>query len=117
MTDAGGLGTLAFGYLSAADAVERLAATRALTAGPFGVNVFVPGTPYADRDALEQLRTRLRADPLVPTEPGVARYDDDAFAAKVDLLVDSPSPSSPSRSGRRRPRWCPRCTTWGPRCG
>ncbi len=90
VTDAGGLGTLAFGYLSASDAASRLASTRALTSGPFGVNVFVPGTPYADRAALDRFRDRLLADPLVPAEPGEARYDDDAFDAKVALLVAEP---------------------------
>ena len=90
VTEAGGLGTLAFGYLSAADAAARLAATRGLTGGPIGVNVFVPSTPYADVDALARFRDRLVADPLVPTEPGAARYDEDAFDDKVDLLVAEP---------------------------
>ena len=91
VTDAGGLGTLAFGYLSAAHAADRLTALRRLTGGPFGVNVFVPGTPYADRAALDRFRERLLDDPLVPTGLGEARYDDDAFAAKVDLLLAEPA--------------------------
>lgn len=88
--DAGGLGTLAFGYLSAADAAARLAALRRLTGGPFGVNLFVPGAPYADAEDLAAFRAALLADPAVPTEPGAARYDDDAFDAKVELLVADP---------------------------
>jgi nitronate monooxygenase len=90
VTEAGGLGTLAFGYLSRDHAAERLAATRGLTDGPFGVNVFVPGTPYADRAALDRFRSALHADQMVPTEPGEARYDDDSFAAKLGLLVAEP---------------------------
>lgn len=90
VTDAGGLGTLAFGYLSAADASARLASLRGLTAGPFGVNLFVPSTPYDDAAALDAFRTALVADPAVPTEPGEARYDDDAFDAKVALLLAEP---------------------------
>jgi nitronate monooxygenase len=90
VTEAGGLGTVAFGYLSVEQAAERLAATRALTSGPFGVNVFVPGTPYADRAALDRFRDRLVADPWVPTKPGEARYDDDAFDAKVALVAAEP---------------------------
>jgi nitronate monooxygenase len=90
VTEAGGLGTLAFGYLGLDQAAERLAATRRLTVGPFGVNVFVPGTPHPDVAALRRFRERLVADPLVPTEPGEARYDDDAFDAKVALLVAEP---------------------------
>ncbi len=90
VTEAGGLGTLAFGYLGSDHAADRLAATRRLTGGPFGVNVFVPATPYADAAALTRFRERVAADPLVPTQPGEPRYDDDAFADKVDLLVADP---------------------------
>ena len=48
VTDAGGLGTLAFGYLSAVDAADRRTALRRPTAGPFGVNLFGPGVPSGD---------------------------------------------------------------------
>ena len=47
VSNAGGLGFLAAGYLSADALAERIAATRALTDKPFGVNLFVPG-PRAD---------------------------------------------------------------------
>lgn len=90
VSDAGGLGTLALGYLSVADAATRLDAVRALTSAPVGVNLFVPGEPYADRAALDAFRDRLAADPSLPGEPGEARYDDDAFDAKVALLVGEP---------------------------
>jgi nitronate monooxygenase len=43
ITGAGGLGFLAAGYLTAEALRERIAATRALTDRPIGVNVFVPG--------------------------------------------------------------------------
>jgi nitronate monooxygenase len=92
VTEAGGLGTLALGYLSAGQTAERLAATRGLTEGPFGVNVFVPGSPYAGTAALTAYREALLADPQVPTEPGAPRFDDDAFADKVALLRDDPVP-------------------------
>ena len=47
VSEAGGLGFLAAGYLTAAALEERIAKTRALTSRPFGVNLFVPG-PRAD---------------------------------------------------------------------
>ena len=40
-TNAGGLGFLAAGYLSADALAERITAARALTSGPLGVNLFV----------------------------------------------------------------------------
>jgi nitronate monooxygenase len=90
VTNAGALGTLAFGYLSADQAAQRLAATRRLTGGPIGVNVFVPGTAYPVPDDLTRFRDRLLADPSITTEPGSPRFDDDAFPAKIDLLCADP---------------------------
>src|SRR3954469_18758230 len=51
--DAGGLGFLAAGYLTAERLAEQIAETWALTSRPFGVNLFVPAgansypSPYA----------------------------------------------------------------------
>src|SRR5206468_8182893 len=48
-TNAGGLGFVAAGYLTAEVLAERLTAARGLTSGPIGANLFVPqpsaGTP------------------------------------------------------------------------
>lgn len=48
--DAGGLGFLAAGYRTPREVAEQMAATRALTDAPFGVNVFVPSLSPADAD-------------------------------------------------------------------
>ncbi|WP_194834008.1 nitronate monooxygenase [Nocardia sp. XZ_19_369] len=85
VTEAGGFGLLAAGYLSAHDTAARITATRAATDAPFGVNLFVPGpaTP-ADRYAgylAELARTH---------SVGEAKYDTDDWAAKLDLLVADP---------------------------
>jgi nitronate monooxygenase len=42
VSNAGGLGFLAGGFVTAQKLAESLAAARALTSGPLGVNVFVP---------------------------------------------------------------------------
>lgn len=99
--DAGGLGFLAAGYLSA----ERLAAAIAevwdATSRPFGVNLFVPATAntYAvapgaltGRDraaAVAAYRDALAVDAQsVGVEPGEPRPgDDDDWDRKVDLVV------------------------------
>lgn len=90
VTNAGGLGTLAFGYLGPDQAAERLSATRRLTDGPIAVNVFVPGTAYPNEGDLTRFHDRLRADSRIATQPGAPRFDDDAFAAKIDLLCADP---------------------------
>ena len=43
VSEAGGLGFLAAGYLTADALGDRIAQARALTRAPLGVNVFVPG--------------------------------------------------------------------------
>jgi nitronate monooxygenase len=88
-TNAGGLGFVAAGYLTAEVFAERLAAARGLTSGPIGANLFVPqpsaGTPedidlYANSLAPEAAR--------YGTQLGEPRFDDDHWAAKIDVLLD-----------------------------
>jgi nitronate monooxygenase len=83
--DAGALGFLAAGYKTPGAMAAEIGAVRAATAEPFGVNVFVPGTPYPDADALASYLSSLgQADD--------ATWDDDAFDAKVAALLADPLP-------------------------
>ncbi|WP_026213454.1 nitronate monooxygenase [Mycolicibacterium hassiacum] len=86
---AGALGFLAGGYLSAPVFAERIRAARALTTGPVGANVFVPQPSAGTPEALARYAATLR--PLAErygVEPGEPRYDDDDWAAKLDVLTD-----------------------------
>jgi nitronate monooxygenase len=86
---AGALGWLAAGYKTPEAMAAEIAAVRAATAEPFGVNVFVPGTPYPDRRALARY-----LDSLGPGR-GDASWDDDGFDGKVAaLLADPPAVTS-----------------------
>jgi nitronate monooxygenase len=91
VSNAGGLGFMAIGYLSAEAASERIEATRALTDAPFGVNVFAPGGGPADAAAyasyLDALRAWSDARGLPLGEPA---YSDDAFTEKVGALIARP---------------------------
>jgi nitronate monooxygenase len=66
----------------------EISAVRAATAEPFGVNVFVPGTPAADPEALARYLNSLRA----AGPAGEATWDDDGFEAKVAALLADPPP-------------------------
>ncbi len=81
---AGVLGFLAAGYKTPEAMAAEITAVRAATAEPFGVNVFVPGTPYPDSGAL--------AGYLGSLGPGLggASWDDDRFGGKVAALLADP---------------------------
>jgi nitronate monooxygenase len=81
---AGALGWLAAGYKTPEAVAAEITAVRAATAGPFGVNVFVPGTPYPDR--------RTLAGYLDSLGPGLgdASWDDDGFDGKIAVLLADP---------------------------
>lgn len=87
VSQAGGLGFLAAGYKPVEAVSEEVAAVRAATEQPFGVNVFAPPRAPADRDAVARYAARLvgeaeRQGAIL----GDARSDDDAFEAKLALL-------------------------------
>jgi nitronate monooxygenase len=99
--DAGGLGFLAGGYLTAEQLATRIADVWDATSRPFGVNLFVPATAnmYAARQpprdpadraaAVTAYRKSLEADGAAfGVEPGQPRPDDtDDWDRKVDLLL------------------------------
>jgi nitronate monooxygenase len=88
VTSAGGLGFLAAAYLRASEVASRIEATRALTSGPLGVNVFVPGSGPARPEGYGPYVERFRAWAQAnDAEVGEPRYDDDDWDAKIELLV------------------------------
>ncbi|MFI7122200.1 nitronate monooxygenase [Amycolatopsis sp. NPDC049868] len=92
VTEAGGFGFLAGGYLSADALSDRIAKTAELTGEPFGVNLFVPGGSAADADLGVHIeRWRAEAERL-GVEPGEPTWDDDAYAAKLDVVLERKVP-------------------------
>ena len=61
-TNAGGLGFVAAGYLTADALAERVIAARELTTGPLGVNLFAPQPSAATPDGLERYAAALAPD-------------------------------------------------------
>jgi nitronate monooxygenase len=90
---AGGLGFLGAGYKSVAAMRDDLAATRALVGdAPFGVNVFTPGEAApGDAAAIAAYAERLRGEAdRAGVTLGEPRFDDDAFAGKMEALIAAP---------------------------
>jgi nitronate monooxygenase len=100
VSNAGGLGFLAAGYLS----VERLAAdiadTRTRTDSPFGVNVFAPPTPPSGPadDPVDGVALAGYVERLAPTAHrygvtlGTPTGGDDGYVEKLRLLIAQPVP-------------------------
>ncbi len=89
VSNSGGLGFLAAGYRTSELFAEDIAATRLLTDGPIGVNLFVPQPCRATAEQLEDYRTALL--PLAHrygAEPGQFRPDDDGWQVKLDVVAE-----------------------------
>jgi nitronate monooxygenase len=87
---AGALGFLAAGYKTAAAMRAEMGAV--LAAGiPFGVNVFVPGAPAADRAAVLRYIAELEPDAAaLGVRPGAPDWADDDWDGKLAALIADP---------------------------
>lgn len=89
VTNAGGLGLLAGGYVAPQRLAESISEARSLTTGPIGVNLFVPQPCLAGDAELDGYRQLL-----VPfaeqygVEPGHPHPDDDGWLEKLDVVAD-----------------------------
>ncbi|MBJ7337967.1 nitronate monooxygenase [Mycolicibacterium sp.] len=88
-SSAGGLGFLAAGYLTADVFAERLTEARSLTTGPLGANLFLVSSSVARPDAIQQYARALSVEAQrYDARLGEARFDDDDWSAKVDVVLD-----------------------------
>ena len=103
--EAGGLGFLAGGYLGADAMRADIRTLRERTSAPFGVNVFVPGSPDVDEEAVRAYVERLRAreSGRYGVEPGAPRFDDDDWEAKLRVLAKERVPVVSFTFGCPRP--------------
>jgi len=93
VSNAGALGFLAAGYKTPDAMGEDIAATRALTGEPFGVNVFAVTPSEVEPQALDAYAASVRASTGgTGIEPGEPRSDDDHFEEKCERLLADPVP-------------------------
>ena len=95
VSSAGGLGFLAAGYKSPEVVVRELREVRALMpdSTPFGVNVFAPPGHGSGVGAVDAFGQSLEAEAeRFGVELGTPRWDDDSYAAKLEVLCDERVP-------------------------
>ncbi|SDD92025.1 nitroalkane oxidase [Actinokineospora iranica] len=89
--EAGAFGFLAAGMVGVEALRARIEETRALTEKPFGVNIFTPSARSAVDlgDYRERVRVEAERYGVAAGEP---EWDDDQYAAKVDVVVEARVP-------------------------
>ncbi|MFL5827796.1 MAG: nitronate monooxygenase [Thermoleophilaceae bacterium] len=93
VSEAGGLGFLAAGYRTPGAVRDDIAAVRALTERAFGVSVFAPPPPARDEAAVRAYAESLHAEAeRLGAEIGTPVHDDDAWAAKLALVMEESVP-------------------------
>lgn len=90
--NAGAFGFLAAGYRSPEAVFADIAALRERTDAPYGLNIFVPDEAV-EPDSYSGYLSEIRPEASrYGVGLGQARYDDDSFAAKLDLAVSERVP-------------------------
>jgi nitronate monooxygenase len=88
VSNAGGFGFLAGGYLTADGLAAQIERTRELTSSPFGVNLFCLTETQVDRSALDSYVQRLEPEARGRgIELGEPRFEDDMFADKLEAVT------------------------------
>jgi nitronate monooxygenase len=90
VSNAGGLGFVAGGYVSPERLADDIAAARAATTGPIGVNLFVPQPSVADYMQLDHYAEALdEVAEHYDVEVGRPRFgDDDGWQRKLEVVAD-----------------------------
>jgi nitronate monooxygenase len=88
-SQAGALGFVAAGYLSADVFAQRLTATRKLTTGPIGVNLFAPQPSAVQPGDIDRYTAALAGEvQRYGVDLGEPKFNDDDWAAKLDVVLE-----------------------------
>ncbi|OUM39961.1 nitronate monooxygenase [Arthrobacter sedimenti] len=89
VTNTGGMGFLAGGYKNPQQLAAQITATRTLTQGPIGVNLFVVSANDVDEDELEAYRQELQPEAdRYGIQVGSPSWDDDFWSGKLEVIHD-----------------------------
>jgi nitronate monooxygenase len=86
VAEAGALGFVAAGYLSADGLQRAITSTRELTGAAFGVNLFMPSEPGDPNEVFAYATTLQPEAERLGVGLGEPRWDDDAYTEKLDVV-------------------------------
>jgi nitronate monooxygenase len=86
VSNAGGYGTVAAGYLTADSLREAIATTRTMTGAPFGVNLFMPSVAGDPAEIVAYAALLQHEAERLAVALGEPRWDDDDYDAKLDVV-------------------------------
>lgn len=90
VAEAGGLGSVAAGYLDPDRLRYEIAAVRARTAAPFAVNVFAGGATEGAKDSSEMLALLSRWHSTLGIDPpGIPEPREDVLEAQVEIVLEA----------------------------
>jgi nitronate monooxygenase len=113
-TNAGGLGFVASGYLTAQAFADRVIAARKLTSGPLGVNLFVPQPSAAQPEEIDRYAAALASEAQrYGAELGKPRFTDDDWPAKLEVVQDLRPEVVSFTFGLPTAEWCGRLADAG----
>ncbi|MEC5268953.1 nitronate monooxygenase [Heyndrickxia coagulans] len=99
VSNAGGLGMIGAGYLTAAQTKEQIREIKQLTGNPFGINFFVPGgfeaaneKITAANDILNRVRKQLKIEAKAEIEVPDLYSVQDQFLAQVQVAIEEKVP-------------------------
>jgi len=107
VSEAGGLGTLGAGYMSAEQIRLAISAIRERTDKPFGVNLFIPESFDGEQPvtaSVAAVMNGVREKLGIPADPQVTRYAE-PFAEQMAVVVEEQAPVFSFTFGLLEPRW------------
>lgn len=89
-SNAGGLGFIPAGYLTAEALADKIAIARRLSSGPIGVNLFVPQPSAGTATGIASYAAALAGEARrYGVDLGEPHFDDDHWSAKIDVVLDT----------------------------
>jgi len=107
VSNAGGLGSLGAGYMSARDVRHAIKKIRTLTDKPFAVNLFIPGEYHSNDEQMQKACDRLEqacAELHLKVEPVKEPYAQ-SFEEQINVILEEKVPVFSFTFGLLDPTW------------